>query len=81
MPKEIRDRIQNHALQDVNSKSYDRWNCMREKRTGMAKWDKFVRAMLSKKRSLSFGCLASCGAALSDNRQRESGALDYKLGA
>lgn len=52
VPKEIRDRIQNHALQDVSSKSYDRWNYMREKRTGMAKWDKFVRAMLSKKRSL-----------------------------
>ena len=49
--KEIRDRVQNHALQDVSSKSYDRWNYMREKRTGMAKWDKFVRAMLAKKRS------------------------------
>ena len=52
VPKEIRDRIQNHALQDVSSKSYDRWNYMREKRTGMAKWDKFVRAMLAKKRRL-----------------------------
>jgi integrase len=52
VPKEIRDRIQNHALQDVSSKSYDRWNYMREKRTGMAKWDKCVRAMLAKKRSI-----------------------------
>jgi integrase len=52
VPKEIRDRIQNHALQDVSSKSYDRWNYMREKRAGMAKWDKFVRAMLAKKRPL-----------------------------
>lgn len=52
VPKEIRDRIQNHALQDVSSKSYDRWNYMREKRAGMAKWDKFVRAMLSRKRPL-----------------------------
>ena len=52
VPKEIRDRIQNHALQDVSSKSYDRWNYMREKRTGMARWDKFVRAMLAKKRPL-----------------------------
>jgi integrase len=50
VPKEIRDRIQNHALQDVSSKSYDRWNYMREKRAGMAKWDKFVRAMLTKRR-------------------------------
>ena len=53
VPKEIRDRIQNHALQDVSSKSYDRWNYMREKRAGMAKWDRFVRAMLSKKRPLT----------------------------
>ncbi|OJW21329.1 MAG: integrase [Rhodospirillales bacterium 69-11] len=51
--KEIRDRIQNHALQDVSSKSYDRWNYMREKRSGMAKWGKFARAMLSKKRHLT----------------------------
>lgn len=48
--KEIRDRIQNHALQDVSSKNYDRWNYMPEKRAGMAKWDKFVRAMLGKSR-------------------------------
>jgi integrase len=50
VPKEIRDRIQNHALQDVSSKSYDRWTYMPEKRAGMAKWDKFVRALLKKKR-------------------------------
>jgi integrase len=48
--KEIRDRIQNHALQDVSSKNYDRWNYMPEKRAGMKKWDKFVRALLAKKR-------------------------------
>jgi len=48
--KEIRDRIQNHALQDVSSKSYDRWNYMPEKRAGMAKWDKFVRSMLGTRR-------------------------------
>lgn len=48
--KEIRDRLQNHALQDVSSKNYDRWNYMPEKRAGMAKWDKFVRAMLAKKK-------------------------------
>lgn len=50
VPKEIRDRLQNHALQDVSSKHYDRWNYMVEKRAGMAKWDKFVRALLAKKR-------------------------------
>jgi integrase len=46
--KEIRDRLQNHTLQDVSSKSYDRWNYMPEKRAGMEKWDKFLTALLSK---------------------------------
>ena len=48
VPKEIRDRLQNHALQDVSSKHYDRWHYMTEKRAGMAKWDEFVRGMLAK---------------------------------
>ena len=47
--KEIRDRLQNHALHDVSSKNYDRWNYMPEKRAGMARWDKFVRGLLGKK--------------------------------
>jgi integrase len=48
VPKEIRDRLQNHTLQDVSSKSYDRWSYMPEKRAGMAKWDEFVTTLLSK---------------------------------
>ena len=50
LSKEIRDRIQNHTLQDVSSKSYDRWNYMPEKRAAMKKWNAFVQAMLNKKR-------------------------------
>jgi integrase len=46
--KEIRDRLQNHTLQDVSSKSYDRWNYMPEKRAGMEKWGKFVTTLLLK---------------------------------
>jgi integrase len=53
--KEIRDRIQNHTLQDVSSKSYDRWNYMPEKRAAMKKWNSFVNAMLTRKRSKSRG--------------------------
>ena len=49
--KEIRDRLQNHALQDVSSKHYDRWHYMVEKRAGMAKWDRFVRALLKRKKA------------------------------
>ena len=47
--KEIRDRIQNHALQDVSSKSYDRWSYMPEKRAGMEKWNEFITKLLCQK--------------------------------
>ena len=50
LSKEIRDRLQNHTLQDVSSKSYDRWNYMPEKRAAMKKWNIFVQAMLNKMR-------------------------------
>lgn len=46
--KEVRDRLQNHALQDVSSRNYDRWDYMPEKRAGMEKWDGFVRSLLAK---------------------------------
>jgi integrase len=48
--KEIRDRLQNHTLQDISSKSYDRWTYMPEKRAAMRKWDKFVTELLARKR-------------------------------
>ncbi len=44
--KEIRDRLQNHTLQDVSSKSYDRWNYLPEKRAGMKKWNTFMTTLL-----------------------------------
>jgi integrase len=47
--KEIRDRLQNHTLQDVSSKHYDRWQYMPEKREGMKKWNAFVTALLASK--------------------------------
>ena len=48
LSKEIRDRIQNHALQDVSSKSYDRWSYLPEKREGMERWNVFVAELLEK---------------------------------
>ena len=47
--KDIRDRLQNHTLQDVSSKSYDRWNYMPEKRAGMKKWNTWVARLLARK--------------------------------
>jgi integrase len=54
--KEIRDRLQNHTLQDVSSKNYDRWNYMPEKRDGMAKWNNFVTALLIEKPAKIAAC-------------------------
>lgn len=45
--KEIRDRLQNHALQDVSSKNYDRWTYMPEKRAGMKLWNDFIEATIN----------------------------------
>jgi integrase len=44
--KEIRDRIQNHALQDVGSKNYDRWTYVPEKRAAMDQWNAFITSLL-----------------------------------
>jgi integrase len=38
--KHIRDRLQNHALQDVSSKHYDRYEYEAEKRIALASWEK-----------------------------------------
>ncbi|NOU21101.1 MAG: integrase arm-type DNA-binding domain-containing protein [Methyloglobulus sp.] len=37
--KSIRDRIQNHALTDVSSKHYDRYDYLPEKRAAIFKWE------------------------------------------
>ncbi len=37
--KELRDRIQNHALSDVSSKHYDRYNYLTEKRRALEAWE------------------------------------------
>lgn len=37
--KEIRDRIQNHALNDVSSKHYDRYDYLPEKRRALEAWE------------------------------------------
>lgn len=49
LTKEIRDRLQNHTLQDVSSQSYDRYNYITEKREAMDVWDAFVRSMIREK--------------------------------
>lgn len=44
--KEIRDRLQNHSLQDVSSLHYDKYDYLKEKREAMDTWnDYFVKIL------------------------------------
>ncbi len=38
--KAIRDKLQNHSMQDVSSKHYDRYDYMKEKREAIALWER-----------------------------------------
>jgi integrase len=42
LSKEIRDRIHNHALTDVSSKHYDRYDYLEEKRIAMKAWNDYL---------------------------------------
>jgi integrase len=46
--KEIRDRLQNHALNDVSSKHYDRYNYLPEKKEALRKWESKLSGLTSK---------------------------------
>jgi hypothetical protein len=51
--KEIRDRIQNHALNDVSSKHYDRYDYLTEKRRALEIWeDRLITINGSRKTTL-----------------------------
>jgi hypothetical protein len=39
LSKSIRDRLQNHALNDVSSKHYDRYEYLPEKRKALEAWE------------------------------------------
>ena len=45
--KEDRDRFQNHALTDVSSRHYDRYDYLAEKRQVMAVWDAYLTSILA----------------------------------
>ena len=46
LSKEIRDRIQNHALSDVSSKHYDRYDYLKEKRHAMIIWNDYLQRVI-----------------------------------
>ncbi|MEZ9328571.1 hypothetical protein BCT86_09905 [Vibrio breoganii] len=43
LSKEIRDRVQGHAFNDVSSKHYDRYSYLKEKREALETWEKALR--------------------------------------
>jgi len=45
--KEIRDRLQNHSLQDVASKHYDRYDYLREKQAASVAWGEWLERVIS----------------------------------
>ena len=47
LSKEIRDRLQNHALADVSSRHYDRYLYVAEKRSALLQWEEWLLSRLS----------------------------------
>jgi integrase len=45
LSKDIRDRINNHALNDVSSKHYDRYDYLPEKTTALDLWAKYLKSI------------------------------------
>jgi len=45
--KAIRDRVQNHSLQDVSSKHYDRYDYLREKRQALIVWNDYLDLIIN----------------------------------
>lgn len=55
--KEVRDRLQNHALNDVSSKHYDRYDYLQEKREALRKWESKITGLTAQVINGNFGGL------------------------
>jgi integrase len=51
IPLEMRNRIQGHALRDVGSLHYDRWDYLDEKRAAMQKWTHWLNQLVTGKKA------------------------------
>lgn len=60
--KEMRDRIQHHAMRDVGSMHYDRYDYLTEKRAAMKKWSVWLDRELAKKPRGNVALLRTVGA-------------------
>lgn len=52
LDKSIRDRLQNHALQDVSSVHYDRYDYLKEKRQAAEKWGAYLELLIKPKENV-----------------------------
>lgn len=52
LSKEIRDRIHNHALGDVSSKHYDRYDYFKEKKAALDTWDQWLQSIIKPPKSI-----------------------------
>jgi len=51
--KELRDRIQNHALTDVSAKHYDRYDYMKEKLHGLTIWNDYLELIINPEKNVT----------------------------
>lgn len=51
--KEIRDRIQNHALSDVSTVHYDRYDYLKEKEQGLKVWNDYLDLIINPKKKVT----------------------------
>ncbi len=45
--KSVRDRLQNHAMNDVSSRHYDRYDYLPEKRAAVTTWNNFLQQIIN----------------------------------
>jgi integrase len=51
IPKEHRDRVQNHSLSDVSSRHYDHYDYLSEKESAIRNWGQYLRNTLDGKKN------------------------------
>ena len=51
--KEVRDKIQNHALMDVSSKHYDHYDYLKEKLNGLEVWNNYLELIVSPRENVT----------------------------
>jgi len=53
IPKDVRDRLMNHAPRDVGERHYDQYDFLREKRDGLTRWANALSELLTEKEKVA----------------------------